>query len=152
MLKIGVSSAQAEPLHFLSVNSATLDEFTQIQLMSNSSPIQDLVQRQRQAWLTGDINKIIADFAEDCLFIVSSSRLQGKQQVQQAAEDFFTSNSVVEIEIHRIIENENQAAIEWSWSEVNRQTGERSYAEDAIIFALEQGKIKYWREYIDKID
>ena len=31
-----------------------------------------------------------------------------------------------------------------------KKTGETSRAEDAIIFELEDGKIKYWREYIDK--
>ncbi|MEB3279114.1 MAG: nuclear transport factor 2 family protein [Lyngbya sp.] len=120
--------------------------------MSNNYQIQQLVNRQANAWLTGDVDKIMADFAEDCLFVISSSRLQGKQQVQQSVEDFFASNSVVNIQIHRIIENGEQGAVEWSWSEVNRQTGERSYTEDGIIFALENGKIKYWREYIDQFD
>ncbi|EAW38589.1 nuclear transport factor 2 family protein [Lyngbya sp. PCC 8106] len=107
--------------------------------------------RQAEAWLTGDVDQIIADFAEDSLFIVSSSRLHGKQQIKQAAVDFFASNSVVKIEINRIIENDNQVAVEWNWSEVNRETGELSYAEDAIIFTLENDKIKYW-QYIDQLD
>jgi limonene-1,2-epoxide hydrolase len=44
----------------------------------------------------------------------------------------------------------NEGAVEWLWSEKNRKTGEESQAEDAIVFELEGGKIKYWREYIDK--
>ncbi len=147
-----MSSADAEPLLPLSRTSLTVNGFTEHQIMSHSSQIQDLVQRQREAWLTGNIDHIIADFAEDCLFVVSASRLQGKQEVKQSAEDFFASHSVVSIEIHRLIENGNQGAVEWSWSEMNHKTGESSKAEDAIIFSVENGKINYWREYIDKLD
>ncbi|ERT04078.1 hypothetical protein M595_5983 [Lyngbya aestuarii BL J] len=149
---VGLSSIRAEPLLFSAVNQTAFNLVTQHQLMSSSSPIQQLVNRQAEAWLTGDVDQIIADFAEDSLFIVSSSRLQGKQQIKQAAQDFFVSNSVVNIEINRIIENGDQGAVEWSWSEINRETGEPSYAEDAIIFTLENDKIKYWREYIDQLD
>jgi uncharacterized protein (TIGR02246 family) len=144
---VEVSWVKAEP----PLSYSVLND-TQNQSMSSSSPIQQLVNRQAEAWLTGDVDQIIADFAEDSLFIVSSSRLQGKQQIKQAAQDFFVSNSVVNIEINRIIENGDQGAVEWSWSEINRETGERSYAEDAILFALEDRKIKYWREYIDQLD
>jgi limonene-1,2-epoxide hydrolase len=52
--------------------------------------------------------------------------------------------------IKRILVKGNEGAVEWSWSEKNRKTGEESQAEDAIVFELEGGKIKYWREYIDK--
>ena len=144
---VEVSWVKAEP----PLSYSVLND-TQKQSMSSYSPIQQLVNRQAEAWLTGDVDQIIADFAEDSLFIVSSSRLQGKQQIKQAAQDFFVSNSVVNIEINRIIENGDQGAVEWSWSEINRETGERSYAEDAILFALEDRKIKYWREYIDQLD
>lgn len=144
---VEVSWVKAEP----PLSYSVLND-TQKQSMSSSSPIQQLVNRQAEAWLTGDVDQIIADFAEDSLFIVSSSRLQGKQQIKQAAQDFFVSNSVVNIEINRIIENGDQGAVEWSWSEINRETGERSYAEDAILFALEDRKIKYWREYIEQLD
>ena len=149
---VGIGSVGAEQLLFSAVNPSVLNLHSQNQSVSNYSQIQQLANRQAQAWLTGDADKIIADFAEDCLFIVSSTRLRGKQEVKRAAEDFFASNSVVNIEINRIIENGDRGAVEWNWSEMNRQTGERSYAEDAIIFALEGGKIKYWREYIDEFD
>lgn len=148
---VGVSFVEAEPFLFYSVLNDTQNQSMSHQNV-NPSQIQQLVNRQAEAWLTGDVDQIIADFAEDSLFIVSSSRLQGKQQIKQAAQDFFVSNSVVNIEINRIIEKGDQGAVEWSWSEINRETGERSYAEDAIIFTLENDKIKYWREYIDQLD
>jgi hypothetical protein len=39
--------------------------------------IPELIQRQAQAWETADSDKIIADFAEDSVFIVPGSRFRG---------------------------------------------------------------------------
>lgn len=123
-------------------------------IMSNLTEIneiQELIKRQAQAWSMANPDKIVADFAEDALFIAPSLQIKGKQQIKQAAQDYFASYHNVKIKIHRIIANGNQGAVEWSWSEVNRETGERSEAEDAIIFELESGKIQYWREYIELV-
>lgn len=34
---------------------------------------------------------------------------------------------------------------------IGKENGKKAYAEDAIVIELEGGKIKYWREYIDRI-
>lgn len=114
------------------------------------SNIQQLVERQANAWETADSDKIIADFAEDCLFVVPGSTLRGQQEIKEAAESYFAEFTDTQVTIKRIIANENEGAVEWDWREKNKKTGETSKAEDAIIFELEDGKIKYWREYIDK--
>lgn len=111
--------------------------------------VQQLVERQAKAWETADSDKIIADFAEDSLFIVPGSTFRGKQQIKEAAEQYFAEFADTKVTIKRIITNENEGAVEWSWSDRNKKTGEISQAEDAIIFELEAEKIKYWREYID---
>ena len=52
-----------------------------------------------------------------------------------------------------MIIEDNQGAVEWDWSDRNKKTGQQSEAEDAIIFELQDdGKISYWREYIEKKD
>ena len=112
--------------------------------------IKQLVERQVQAWETADSEKIIADFAEDSLFIVPGSTFRGKQQIKESAEGYFAEFIDTQITIKRIIANGKEGAIEWNWSEKNKKTGKTSQAEDAIVFELEGGKIKYWREYIDK--
>lgn len=114
------------------------------------SMIQHLVERQANAWETADSDKIIADFAEDSLFIVPGSTLKGHQEIKEAAESYFAEFTETQVTIKRIIANGNEVAVEWSWSEKNKKTGETSKANDAIIFELKNGKIKYWREYIDK--
>jgi uncharacterized protein (TIGR02246 family) len=112
--------------------------------------IKQIVERQAKAWETAESDKIIADFAEDSLFIVPGFTYRGKQQIKESAETYFAKFTDTKITIKRIIVKGNEGAVEWSWSEKNRKTGEESQAEDALVFELEAGKIKYWREYIDK--
>ncbi len=112
--------------------------------------IKAFLERQIQAWETADSDKLIADFAEDSLFIVPGSTFRGKQQIKEAAKQYFSEFTDTKVTIKRIIVNGNEGTVEWSWSDKNKTTGEESHAEDAIVFELEEGKIKYWREYIDK--
>ncbi|MGC9527597.1 MAG: nuclear transport factor 2 family protein [Limnospira sp.] len=119
--------------------------------MSDPSPIAQLVQRQAEAWSSQNPDAVLADFAEDSLFVVADTRVRGKADIREFVEDFFKSGSKVEISIRRIVEGETQGAVEWHWREENPTTGETSEAEDAIIFALEAGQIVYWREYIHSL-
>jgi len=143
-------SAVAANLHFCS----NLSKGSIIAMLSpDTNPIEsripELIQRQAQAWETADSDKIIADFAEDSLFIVPGSRFRGKQQIKAAADDYFAQVTETQITINTIIVQGNKGAIEWIWLQRNKETGELSKAEDAIIFELDQGKITYWREYMD---
>ena len=112
--------------------------------------LQEIAERQASAWENADVDKIIAGFAEDSLFVVPGFSFKGKQQIKEEAENYFTEFTETKIQITRVIFRENQGAMEWIWTDKNKKTGETSRAEDAIIFELEDGKIKYWREYIDK--
>ena len=112
--------------------------------------IKQMVERQIQAWESADTDKLIADFAEDSWFIVPGSTFRGKQQIKEVAKKYFSEFTDTKVTVKRIIVNGNEGTVEWSWSDRNKTTGEESQAEDAIVFELEEGKIKYWREYIDK--
>ena len=129
------------------------NNLVKMQLSENEpvdSSIKQLVERQANAWESANIDKLLADFAEDSVFIVPGSVYRGKREIQEAAKGYFTQFTDTKVTIKRIIIQENQGAIEWAWSEKNKKTGEQSQAEDAIIFELENDTIKYWREYIDK--
>ena len=117
--------------------------------MSAEFNIRDAIARQAKAWETGQPTQIVADFAEDCLFIVPGKRIRGRAALQQMAADYFANFTQVQIAIQRIVVESNAAVVEWNWHDVNRQTGESSYAEDAIVLTVRAGKIQYWREYID---
>lgn len=117
----------------------------------NREGIVAMVRRQASAWENGDAATIVADFAEDALFIAARKEFRGKEAIQKAAEDYFTLFDNTKIEILRIIVEGNSGAVQWDWSDRTRQTQAVSYAEDAIIFELENNQIVYWREYIEKV-
>ncbi|MBE9128273.1 MULTISPECIES: nuclear transport factor 2 family protein [unclassified Coleofasciculus] len=133
--------------------TANLPE-SSITVMSPDSELVDqeikhLVERQANAWETADSDKIVADFADDSLFIVPGSTFRGKPEIKKAAADYFAEFTETQVTLKRLIISGNEGAVEWNWQDKNRKTGEKSQAEDAIVFELEDGKIKYWREYID---
>jgi uncharacterized protein (TIGR02246 family) len=119
--------------------------------MSVDQAIKQIVERQANAWATADSEKIIADFTDDSVFIVPGFSFRGKKQIKEMVENYFAGYMDVTVTIKRIIQSGNRVAVEWSWSDKNKKTGKKAYAEDAIVSELEGGKIKYWREYIDTI-
>ncbi len=119
--------------------------------MDRKQAIADLVNRQAQAWQNADAAGIVADFATDATFVVPGSTFKGEQAIREAAQNYFDQFIETKIKIKRIIANDNQGAVEWDWTNKDKQTGKQSYAEDAIIFAVEDGKITYWREYIEEV-
>ncbi|MBE9045741.1 nuclear transport factor 2 family protein [Pleurocapsales cyanobacterium LEGE 10410] len=118
--------------------------------MNTKEQIAEMVIRQAKAWEQQDAEAIANDFAQDAIFIAAGFKFEGKQQIEQAARDYFKQFERTEVEIKRVIISDRQGAVEWDWRDFNRQTGKEGYAEDAIIFELEDGKIVYWREYIEK--
>ncbi|MEM8829761.1 MAG: nuclear transport factor 2 family protein [Cyanobacteria bacterium P01_G01_bin.19] len=110
-----------------------------------------LIEKQARAWETQDTTALVADFAPDAVFKAKNYTFTGVEEISQAASDYFRAFTDTKVEIKRIIIEGNQGAVEWDWSDRNRQTGKPSAAEDAIIFETrDDGKITYWREYIEK--
>lgn len=118
----------------------------------NSEPaIQAMVKKQALAWSQADVSSIVEDFAPNATFIAAGYVFQGKEAIQKAAEDYFRQFTDTKVAIKRVIIDGNQGAVEWDWSDRQKQNGQLSEAEDAIIFELQDdGKIIYWREYIEK--
>ena len=123
---------------------------TVAEVVSTKEEITQMVRRQARAWEEQNVMAIADDFAEDAIFIAAGFRFEGKQRIQQAARDYFNQFHNTSVEIERIIIDGNEGAVQWDWSDRNRQSGQEGFAEDAIIFELEDGKIVYWREYIEK--
>lgn len=120
-------------------------------LMNSESNLQALVQRQVNAWETGDVSSIVQDFAPNATFKAAGDTFEGIEAIQKTANDYFQAFTDTQITIKRILIGENQGAVEWEWRDRSQQTGEYSEAEDAIIFEVQDdGKIIYWREYIEK--
>ena len=118
----------------------------------NRKAVEAIIRRQASAWENGDVETIVADFAEDSLFIAARKQFKGKEAIKTAVEDYFRQFTDTKVKIKRIIIEGDSGAVEWDWSDKNRQTSVYGYAEDAIIFQLQNNKIAYWREYIEKVD
>ena len=119
--------------------------------MNSATDIEALIERQATAWETQDVESLIGDFAPDAVFKAANFTFNGVDAIKNAAENYFRDFTDTEVEIKRVIIEGNQGAVEWDWSDRNKKTGKPSAAEDAIIFELrDDGKIVYWREYIEK--
>ena len=116
----------------------------------NREQVEAIVIRQAQAWQNQDATAIASDFTKDALFIAAGFKFQGKQKIEQAAQDYFQQFHNTTVEIKNVIVEGNKGAVEWDWRDRNRKTGQKGFAEDAIVFELTDGKIIYWREYIEK--
>lgn len=115
-----------------------------------SSAAQEIIVRQAQAWEDQDAQAIADDFAENAIFIAAGFKFVGKEQISKAAQDYFQQFHHTSVEIKRTIIDGHRGAVEWDWRDQNRKTGKAGWAEDAIVFELADGKIIYWREYIEK--
>lgn len=123
---------------------------SQTMAQSLSSSAQEIIVRQAQAWEDQDAQSIADDFAENAIFIAAGFKFVGKKQIIKAAQDYFQQFHHTSVEIKRTIIDGDRGAVEWDWRDQNRQTGKSGWAEDAIVFELANGKIIYWREYIEK--
>jgi len=116
----------------------------------SSAQIKEMIIRQAQAWEDQNYQAIADDFAENATFMAASFKFVGKEQISKAAQDYFREFHYISVEIKRTIIDGDLGAVEWDWRDQNRKTGKSGWAEDVIVFELANGKIVYWREYIEK--
>jgi uncharacterized protein (TIGR02246 family) len=142
----GCSSNMVEDNNITNNSATNISSVSQI----SNKEIQQLVERQGLAWENADSEAIIADFAENGVFIAPGTTIKGKKDIKKAAEDYFKQFTDTKVKITRVFSDGKEGAVEWTWSDKNKKTGEKSLIDDAIIFELKDGKIVYWREYFDK--
>ncbi len=142
----GCSSKMVEDNNITNNSATNISSESQI----SNKDIQQLVERQGLAWENADSEAIIADFAENGVFIAPGTTIKGKKDIKKAAEDYFKQFTDTKVKITRVFSDGKEGAVEWTWSDKNKKTGEKSLIDDAIIFEIEDGKIVYWREYFDK--
>lgn len=111
--------------------------------------IQIIVKQARDAWVARDADALAQLFTPDGELIVPGQRWQGQTNIREAVTRFAQQYTDVKIEIKRIIIEDNQAAVEWTYEDTEKATGIRNKAEDAIFVDLKNGRINRWREYFD---
>ena len=134
----------------IAINFLVIQPTVAQSLPLNREEIIEMVERQAIAWESQDVTGIIDDFTEDAVFIAAGFRFDGREQIAKAARDYFQQFHRTSVEIKRIVVDGSQGAVEWDWRDRERKSNQEGFAEDAIIFELQEGKIVYWREYIEK--
>ena len=134
----------------ITIDFIVIQPTTAQSLSVNREEIIEMVERQARAWESQDVAGIIDDFAINAVFIAAGFKFDGREQIEKAARDYFQKFHRTSVEIKRIVIDDNKGAVEWDWRDRERKSNKEGFAEDAIIFELENGKIVYWREYIEK--
>jgi uncharacterized protein (TIGR02246 family) len=116
---------------------------------TQSNPIRMAIDTARNAWMNGEADQFANLFTEDGEFIVPGHVYRGRDEIRTVTAEFAESHSNVQINIHRIITEGNQAVVEWHWEDTEIASGKRTVADDAIVIDFEVEQIKRWREYID---
>ncbi len=111
--------------------------------------MRSIVRQAADAWITGNADAFAALFTPNGEFIVPGQKWVGQDAIRQATAEFARDYSQVKIEIRQIITEGNRAMVEWQWEDVQKASGRRSKADDAISIDFIDGKISRWREYID---
>ncbi len=114
-----------------------------------TADIEALVHAQAAAWTAGDADAIAGAFSDPCEFIVPGTRLTHPHEIRQAAEDHRARHEDVHVEVVRIISQDDRAAVEWTWTDTDKETGAVTRVQDAIVLQVAKGKLIYWREYMD---
>ena len=115
----------------------------------NRRHAEHLVERMAMAWMQRDVTTIVALFTDDGVFITPGGTARGRAAIAAAATTFFARPVALTVTITRVIVDGSQGAVEWTWRETSSTTGADRTMEDAIIFALRDDKLAYWREYFD---
>ena len=110
---------------------------------------QQLVERMAMAWMQRDVTTIVALFTDDGELITPAGAARGRAAITAAATKFFAQPVAVKVTITRVLMDGSHGAVEWIWHETSSMTGAERTIEDAIIFALRDDKLTYWREYFD---
>jgi uncharacterized protein (TIGR02246 family) len=114
------------------------------------SPVASLIQQAADAWMQADADAFANLFTPEGEFIVPGNRWSGRDTIRQVAADFGQDYTDITIHIHRIVQDNQQAILEWQWQETEKATGKRGSADDVIVIDFQDGKIRRWREYIDR--
>lgn len=125
-------------------------QLEQVDVSSPDTPYLCVIETARNAWLEGDADTFADLFTTSGQMIVPGQSWTGRDSIRVTMRDYSTNFSVISIDIkHTIIEG-YRASVEWSWHDMERDTGRQSRADDVIILTFQDALIAQWREYIDR--
>ena len=125
-------------------------QLEQADVSAPDTPYLSVIETARNAWLEGDADTFADLFTTSGQMIVPGQSWTGRDPIRAAMNDYSNNFSVISIDIkHKIVQG-HHASVEWSWHDMERETGRQSRADDVIILTFQDDLIAQWREYIDR--
>jgi uncharacterized protein (TIGR02246 family) len=112
-----------------------------------ASEIRNLIKIAAQACMARDAEAFASLFTTDGALIIAGHQIVGKPAIEKATADYLATREQIQVTIHRIIVENNQAVVEWTWEDTKIETGQRNCAANAIVVEFKAGLICRWREY-----
>ncbi len=109
-----------------------------------------MLERQANAWKTGDFSAASADWHPDGVLTAPGNRVP-YAALPETIRRFHSEYGDLDVTITNAFASADgsKLALEWLWTVTRRRDGARSSTPDAILVDLEDGKILSWREYFD---
>ncbi len=116
----------------------------------NEAALLAMLNRQAEAWRTGDFAAAAADWHPEGVLTAPGNRVRFAalaETVRRFHDDYgdlrvTITNAFASADGRRI-------ALEWLWDVTRRRDAARSITADAILVDLDNGLIRSWREYFD---
>ncbi len=119
------------------------------QTMSKAD-IHNLQQRHvMQGWRLGDADTVCSCHAPNSVVLNAWEVVHGHAEIRTSATQYVSNFADTHIEVHRIVYDGQNIALNQTWSCTNRLTGKRAGDQDLIIGIMQDHQIHYWREYFD---
>jgi uncharacterized protein (TIGR02246 family) len=131
-----------------SIASQAPRSFTLKSLMTPEA-IRLVIQKAADSWVTGNVEEFANLFTPHGELITPGHLSVGPEEIQKTSKAFYDTYHQVKIKIINILIENEKAAVEWIWQDVEKLTNKSSQADDVIMVDFRDGKICRWREYID---
>lgn len=102
-----------------------------------------------QGWRLGHADNICSCHAPDSVILNAWEVVRGYDEFRTSAVQYVANYADTMIDVHRIIYDGQNIALNQTWRCTNRNTGIRAGDQDLIIGIVQDHQIHYWREYFD---
>ncbi len=102
-----------------------------------------------QGWRLGDADTICSCHAPASVILNAWEDVHGHAEIRTSAVKYGANFVDTHIEVHRVVYDGQNIALNQTWSCTNRLTGIRAGDQDLIMGVVQDNQIHYWREYFD---
>lgn len=110
-----------------------------------------LFERRQAAWLAEDVDGYLALFAHDLEITIPgrAEPVRGLERYERLVRRSFAWASPRSFDLHHLAVDQDAVMAEWTISTERRDTGEIVTWRGMSICRIEDGRIRWWREYWD---